>query len=457
MTRMLEADYLVVGAGAMGMAFTDALIDHCDARVVIVDRRHGVGGHWLEAYPFVRLHQSSAFYGVPSTLLGGGKLQESGPETGLQERATQPEISAYYGRVLDEMVKSGKVRFFPNSEFDGSRSVVSRISGERFEVPESCRIVDAHYLAPSIPAVTPPPFDVSAGARVLPVNDLARLLEAPSQYVVAGSGKTATDACVWLLARGVDPDAICWVRPREPWMLNRAKVQPDPAIFLGLAADIMQSGAEATTLEELFLRLEDADVMMRIDRSVVPTMAKAPTLATWELDQLRTLENVVRRGHIKSVEHGRLRFAGGSVAVADDALVVHCAADGLKHRPLVPVWRPEVITLQTIRSGFPCFGAAVVGYVEATRSEDAEKNRLCPPSPYGNSMAEWANMTVLGTRAAMSFSSEPDIAEWANGVALNPARIPPGHPTSAALDDARNRLATHTRPALARLAELAAG
>ena len=28
MARMLEADYLVVGAGAMGMAFTDALIDH---------------------------------------------------------------------------------------------------------------------------------------------------------------------------------------------------------------------------------------------------------------------------------------------------------------------------------------------------------------------------------------------------------------------------------------------
>ena len=30
--------------------------------------------------------------------------------------------------------------------------------------------------------------------------------------------------------------------------------------------------------------------MLRIDRTVTPTMAKAPTLATWELDQLRTLE-----------------------------------------------------------------------------------------------------------------------------------------------------------------------
>ncbi len=33
----LEADYLVVGAGAAGMALTDALIDHADVSVVMVD------------------------------------------------------------------------------------------------------------------------------------------------------------------------------------------------------------------------------------------------------------------------------------------------------------------------------------------------------------------------------------------------------------------------------------
>ena len=63
-------------------------------------------------------------------------------------------------------------------------------------------------------------------------------------------------------------------------------------------------------------------------------------------------------------------------------------------------------------------------------------------------------MNVLGTRAAMSFSAEPDIKEWSDGVALNPARIPPGHRGSAALDDAVERLRTHTHPALARLVEL---
>ena len=33
----LEADYLVIGAGAMGLAFTDVLMNESDATVVIVD------------------------------------------------------------------------------------------------------------------------------------------------------------------------------------------------------------------------------------------------------------------------------------------------------------------------------------------------------------------------------------------------------------------------------------
>ena len=343
MTSRIEADYLVVGAGAMGMAFTDALVDHDpDARVALVDRRHGVGGHWLEAYPFVQLHQSSSFYGVASTLLGGGRVQDRGPEAGLHERAGQPAILAYYANVLaNRLLGSGRVEFFPASSYQGDRTVVSRVSGQMFTVPEHCRVVDARYLAPDIPAELPPKFAVGDGARVVPVNDLVHLEEAPSQYVVVGSGKTATDACVWLLARGVDPGAICWVRPSEPWMLNRALIQPDPVIFLGMVGSMLDAAGSAASLDDLFLRLEDAGIMLRIDRSVTPTMARSPTLATWELDLLRTIEDVVRLGHLTSVSRGRLELSAGSVSVADDALVVNCAADGLKTPPLVPLWQPS--------------------------------------------------------------------------------------------------------------------
>ena len=136
---------------------------------------------------------------------------------------------------------------------------------------------------------------------------------------------------------------------------------------------------------------------------------------------------------------------------------MHCAADGLKNPPLLPLWRPEDITLQPIRAGFPCFSGALAGFVEATRGDDDEKNRLCPPSRFGNSLAQWAEMNVRGTRAAMAFGAEPDIAAWASGVALNPSRIPDGYPASAALDDARARVAASTAPGIAALERLMGG
>ncbi|MGD8832977.1 MAG: NAD(P)-binding protein, partial [Pseudomonadales bacterium] len=262
MTRSLHTDYLVVGAGAMGMAFTDALIDHADVHVTLVDRRHAAGGHWQDAYPFVQLHQASLFYGVASTVLGSGAVQQTGPEAGLQERARCSEIQAYYDDILyRRFLSSGRVSLLSGSEyrFDGdSHRVTSRVTGETVRVEVRRRVVDAAYLSPTIPATTPPPFGVTDDVRVVPINELARLAAAPRRYVIVGSGKTATDGIVWLLQNGVPPERISWVRPREPWMLNRAVVQPDPLVALGLAADTMEAAADAESLEDLFLRLEAA-------------------------------------------------------------------------------------------------------------------------------------------------------------------------------------------------------
>ena len=86
--REIETDYLVVGAGVSGLGFIDSLIAQSDADVVMVDRRHRPGGHWLDAYPFVRLHQPSAYYGVASRPLGQNRIDTTGPNAGFYERAT---------------------------------------------------------------------------------------------------------------------------------------------------------------------------------------------------------------------------------------------------------------------------------------------------------------------------------------------------------------------------------
>jgi hypothetical protein len=357
--------------------------------------------------------------------------------------------------LRERMLGSGKVSFYPNCDYLGEGQFASRLSGKLYKLSGRTRVVDAHYLAPEIPATTPPPFGIADGAHVVAVNELVKLGGAPSQYVIVGSGKTATDACIWLLDNGVEADAICWVRSRDPWMLNRAVVQPNPAVFMGMAADTMQAAAEATSPDDLFFRLEEAGVMLRIDQSVTPTMTKTPTLAQWELDRLRTIDNVVRLGHLQHVERTRLMFGEGQVATAKDAVIVHCAASGLQYPPLVPIWGSGTITLQPIRSGFPCFGAALAGYVEATFDGDDEKNRLCPPSPLSNTPADWARMQVLGGRAAMSFAAQPDIKAWADLVSLNPARVPPDMAGSAELTAAMERFRQYIGAGMVRMAELA--
>ena len=184
-------------------------------------------------------------------------------------------------------------------------------------------------------------------------------------------------------------------------------------------------------------------------------MAKTPTLGAWELDLLRTVEHVVRLGHIKHVTRHEIVLDDGSVPLAPGSLVVHCAASGLQYPPLVPVWGPDKIRLQTIRVGFPCFSAALAGYVEATRDDDRERNRLCPPNTLPNNPADWARMQVRGTVAARNYGAEPDIAAWANGCALNPARIEPSQRDEPAVRAAAARLADVAEHGLARMAELA--
>jgi hypothetical protein len=195
--------------------------------------------------------------------------------------------------------------------------------------------------------------------------------------------------------------------------------------------------------------------MLRIDPEVSPTMAKTPTLGEWELDLLRTVERVVRLGHVDHVTADELVLERGRVPLEPGSLVVHCAASGLRYPPMVPLWGPDAIRLQTIRAGFPCFNAALAGYVEATRDDDRERNRLCPPNTFPDDPVTWARMQVRGTLAAQTFGAEPDIAAWADECALNPSCSGAARRDDPDVRGAAARLADVAEPGLARLAELA--
>ena len=155
----ISTDYLVIGAGANGMAFADTLLSETDASITIVDRNAQPGGHWTVAYPFVRLHQPSAYYGVMSR-----PLEISPPNAdGWAELATGPQIQRYFQAVMDEVfLPSGRVRYLPRSEYrDGE--IVSLDSGTAEPVTVTRKTIEAGHLGGAVPANNKPAFPVDPG------------------------------------------------------------------------------------------------------------------------------------------------------------------------------------------------------------------------------------------------------------------------------------------------------
>lgn len=148
--QTLKTDYLLIGAGAMGMAFMDEVLTRDkDAHFILVDKHAKPGGHWNDAYPFVSLHQPAAYYGVNSEKLGsGGAALASGTE-----------VLSYFDRVLGKWVAAGRVQYFPMCEFHGDGRFSSLVARDReYEVKVRRKTVDASYSQVTVPAMGPPPF-----------------------------------------------------------------------------------------------------------------------------------------------------------------------------------------------------------------------------------------------------------------------------------------------------------
>lgn len=444
---VIDTDYLVIGAGAAGMAFADSLIGESDADVVMVDRRHAPGGHWNDAYPFVRLHQPSAYYGVNSRVLGRDSIDEVGPNAGFYERATAAEICDYFRRVLEErLLASGRVRFFGMCDYrfdqSGGHQFVSRLTGAASTVLVRRKIVDATYLETAVPSTHTPSFGVDPDMRFIPINDLVTLTRPGSGYTVIGAGKTGMDACMWLLDNGVAPEAIRWIRPRDAWLLNRGFQQPLELVgsLIEGVSLALEGAAQAENVRDLFGRLESSEVLLRLDSAAEPTMYRCATVSALELQRLRLITNVVRLGRVAHIGADRILLQEGSVPTDRTQLHIDCSAAGLTAAPPRPIFEPGRITLQQVRTCQPSFNAALIAFVDTARDDDAEKNRLCSAHPYPASALDWISATYNSQRAEARWLREPDLAAWMERSRLNGSRGIREHMSDPQVQSAFGRL-----------------
>lgn len=420
--KHIDTDYLVIGAGTAGLAFADTLIDQTDAHVTIVDRRGKPGGHWNDAYSFVTLHQPSAFYGVNSMELGERRTETHGLNQGLYELASGPEICAYFERVMHrKLLPSGRVSYHPMCNHLGDGRFESILSGEITEVRVRRKRVDATYLSPSVPSTHAPRFEVDAGVRLVPPNALPQLWQglwpaaAPRRFVVIGAGKTAMDAAIWLIQSGARADAIQWVVPRDSWLINRITTQPGMEFFreaIGGQVDQMEAAAQATSVEDLFLRLEACGALLRIHRDRMPAMFHLATVSPAEVEVLRSIRDVVRLGRVRRLKVGEMVLDEGCVPVAPDTLFIDCSASAVEPRPLQPVFQDDRIVLQMLRLPQPAFSAALTAYVEAHCDDEKERNRLCGTVPFPHTLADYPRAMMASMWNQFQWSQDKALRQW---------------------------------------------
>jgi hypothetical protein len=248
----------------------------------------------------------------------------------------------------------------------------------------------------------------------MPPNDLPSVRYRPEGYVVIGGGKTGIDSVLWLLENGVDPEAIRWIMPRDAWLIDRKNTQPTEEFFadaIGSQAAQMEAIAQAESVDDMFSRLEQAGVFLRINKGVWPKMFHGATISQLELEQLRRVKNIIRMGRVTSVETDCIKLEQGEIPTNDKYIHIDCSASALLDVKTKPIFEDSLITPQTVRSYQPVFSAAFIAHIEVAYPEEV-KNKVCNVVPLPNTTVDWMRLTVAFMLNQHIWSQDENLREW---------------------------------------------
>ena len=435
----LTCDYLVIGAGATGMAFADTMLESSAATnassapsVIIVDKHPKPGGQWNDSYSFVRLHQPSKCYGVESEKLEPTEVGEDADT----HRATREEILAYYENVCKKLGDKFEFQFIGGTWFDfdqlknastedddGTLYRLQQQGGTSQAVRVKNKVVDGRYLEPDLPVFVKAKFAYNeASINCIPVNSLSDAsFKRTSHYVVIGGGKTGMDAIVYLQTQmNVDPNSIMWIVPSDAWITAREQIGSCME-FLHTCTEIAkqkykngEGNDSAKSLEELvksedffqngFLEWERSGKVYRMKAmpTQLPTKFKDATLCKKEMAVIKKVTRVIgHHGRVKAIsDNGDLQFVDGTTLPlpwaasnggngADDTTFVHASAGAFNYSKHLdaspPPFGDKVITIQDVYGtpGF-CFVGSLFGKLESLGNmlSNDEKNSMClAPQP----------------------------------------------------------------------------
>ena len=168
------------------------------------------------------------------------------------------------------------------------------------------------------------------------------------------------------------------------------------------------------------------------------------------------ISDVVRLGRVIEIGTDVIELEHGSIPTSPGRVHVDCTAGGLRTSAASPVFEPGRITLQQIRVCQPTFNAALIGYVEATRTTDDKKNALCPPNRYPDSATDMLRGILVQERAGKEWFQAPDVVEWLERSRLNAARGVVDHMDEPRMQEALARYLASVKPAVENIRRLLA-
>lgn len=181
--------------------------------------------------------------------------------------------------------------------------------------------------------------------------------------------------------------------------------------------------AEASSVNDLFLRLEQRGIMTRIDPSVEPTSYRCAIVSQAELVAMRRIEDVVRLGHVQSIGSAQTALEQGTIATHHGTLYINCTAGGVQPLPARRVFDGDTVNVLSVIWCRPMFSASAIACVECHVESEAEKNAMCTPVPTPERPADLIRMMGATFANMARWSQHAETSRWLKSCRLHATRL----------------------------------
>ena len=217
-------DLCIVGAGIAGLNALFAATRYLSSSqtVLLIDRKGGPGGMWVDTYDYVRLHQPHPMFTVGNLGWNDGRPPEY--------LATKAEVLAHLEHCTDELSRRVRLTTAFGAEFDGAKETPAGVEIRYRDADGHAARAIARRLVKAassdIEQLRPLPVASGAVRSTTPAEHDVRDLPADGAPVwIVGSGKTAMDTAYNLIA--ADPDrSVNLVAGSGTWFLDRDLLFP---------------------------------------------------------------------------------------------------------------------------------------------------------------------------------------------------------------------------------------